>query len=70
MLQMRLMQYVIFATRIEDGDPGYEHDAWTEPFQSSDEATLFRADRWYYKNMDGRRDDPVCSDVQLLILNI
>ena len=37
---MRLMQYAIFAARIEDGDPGYEHDTWTVPSQSSDEPTL------------------------------
>jgi hypothetical protein len=37
MLQMRLMQCVISAARIEDGDPGYEHDAWTVHSQSSDE---------------------------------
>ena len=47
MLQIRLLQYVIFAARIEDGNPAYEHDAWTVPSQSSDEPTLLRADRWY-----------------------
>ncbi len=66
MLQMRLLPYVIFAARIEDGDPGYEHNAWTVPSQNSDEATLLRADRWYNQNMDKKRADPDCSGVQLL----
>jgi hypothetical protein len=68
-LQMHLMQYVIFAARIEDGDPGYEHDTWTVPSQSSDEPTLLRAERWYYKNMDEKLDDPDGSGVQLSSFN-
>jgi hypothetical protein len=59
------MQYVIFAARIEDDNPGHEHDAWTVHSQSSDELTLLRADRWHYKNMDKKRNDPECSGVQL-----
>ena len=63
MKHMLLTLHMPYAARIEDGDPGFEHDAWTT---SSESAHLLRADRWYYKNMDQERDDP---DKSGLLLN-
>ena len=58
--------HTLHTARIEDGDPGFEQDAWTA---SSESAHLLRADRWYYKGIDKARDDPDKSGLLLYIFH-
>ena len=44
--------------RINDDAPGFEQDHWMKKHKPSEEQKTLRADRWYYKNMDGERDNP------------
>ena len=48
--------YLYFIARIDDEDPGYEQDHWKKRKKRSEEEEPLRADRWYYKGMDGERD--------------
>ena len=50
--------YLSYTARIEDEDPGFEHDNWMKKRKQAEEQEPLRADRWYYKNMDGERDNP------------
>jgi hypothetical protein len=45
-------------SRIDDNDPGFEHDNWMKRKKPSENEEPFRVDRWYYKNMDDERDNP------------
>ncbi len=44
--------------RIDDQVPGCEQDDWMRTKKRSEAKEPLRADRWYYKNMDGERNDP------------
>ena len=46
---------ILHTARIEDEDPGFEHDTWK---MSEESQQLLRADRWFYKGMDRLRDHP------------
>ena len=50
--------YLCYTARIDDDDPGFEKDHWMKKTKQSEEQEPLRADRWYYKNMDGERDNP------------
>ena len=67
MLHTVLNLYLIHTARIEDEDPGFEHDTWnkSEEFQQ-----LLRADRWFYKGMDNLRDHPEKSGQLVCFLSI
>ena len=47
-----------YTARIDDEDPGFENDNWMKKRKQAEEQEPLRADRWYYKNMDGERDNP------------
>ncbi len=48
---------MLYLARINDADPGYEHDLWIKRRKPTEGVEL-RADRWYYKKMDQLRDNP------------
>ena len=52
------LSYLWYTARIDDEDPGFEHDKWMKKRKQSEEQEPLRADRWYYKNMDVERDNP------------
>jgi hypothetical protein len=50
--------YFDYLARIDDDDPGFEHDRWMKKRKPTEDAEELRAVRWYYKNMDKHRDNP------------
>ncbi len=57
-MKLRILIYSFHLARIDDDDPGYEHDRWMKSKKPTEDSAELRADRWYYKNMDGLRDNP------------
>ena len=58
----------IYLARIDDNDPGHEHDHWKKKQKPNEIPEELRADRWYYKNMDKLRDNPEQSGLYLILI--
>ena len=52
------LSYLSYKARIDDEDPEFENDLWMKKRKQAEEQEPLRADRWYYTNMDGERDNP------------
>ena len=52
------LSYLCYTARIDNDDPGFENNHRMKKRKQSEEQELLRADQWYYKNMDGERDNP------------
>ncbi len=55
---LNYLSILLYLARIDDNDPGYEHDRWIKKRKPTEDAEELRADRWYYNNMDKLRDNP------------
>ena len=58
----------MYIARVDNGDPGYEHDLWMKRTKPTEDEQEPRADRWYYKNMDKLRDNPEQSGMYCTIV--
>jgi hypothetical protein len=62
-MKLRILIYLFYLARIDDNDPGYEHDRWMKRKKPTEDSEELRADRWYYKNMDDLLDNPEQSGI-------
>ncbi len=60
--------YLLYIARIDDKDPGYEHDLWMKRTKPTEDEQELRADRCYYKTMDKLRDNPEQSGMYCTIV--
>ncbi len=55
------IQFAYFAyeiARIDDNDPRLEKDHWKKKRKITEVEEPLRADRWFFKNMEKKRDEP------------
>ena len=60
-IDLFVLYYLCFLSclaRIDDEDPAFVKDHWNKKTKPSEAEEPLRADRWYYKKMDGERDEP------------
>ena len=60
----------VYLARIDDNEPGFEHDHWMKKTKPTESVAELRADRWYYKNMDQLRDNPEQSGMYLKLIGL
>jgi hypothetical protein len=69
-LNLDYLSDFVYLARIEDNEPGFEHDHWMKKTKPTESVAELRADRWYYKNMDDLRDNPEQSGIFHLLSTV
>ena len=47
LLYLDYLLAIVYLARIDDDDPGFEHDRWMKKRKPAEDAEELRADRWY-----------------------
>jgi hypothetical protein len=70
LLYLDYLSSFVYLARIDDNDPGFEHDRWMKKGKPTESMEELRADRWYYKNMDQLRDNPEQSGLYIILITV